>query len=360
MVRLIQDNFVAVSVSNFDRDRRDAVGEFVRACGMQFPRAGGSRWFVTADGKLLGNDPRLALKQWRNLPASQRKPGAVHVAAMKTIDSERALTPPPEGALILKVYYRAFMRRDEGGLRYVRGADLWHDEIGKRAEGAGEEVPPDDVTVCIAADEPAGPRGRHAESLGYGSVTTPQAQPDHVWLAESEWRALMPAQPRRGDNVPVPASLADRLVRCHLNPLHVYGEANPLEQQQVRAAEVTLTVAETSADVVRLRLEGFARLGKAVTPAVKKSRRAFLNQWGYEPRLLGYLEYNPRTRTFTRFDVVALGDQFGRLGLFDSAARPGLQPLGIAFELVRHPAPADRIPPGRTMPARTYFDSSKW
>ena len=50
-------------------------------------------------------------------------------------------------------------------------------------------------------------------------------------------------------------------------------------------------------------------------------------------------------KVITRFDVVAMGDHFGRLGIADSAARVGLQPLGISFELVtamrRGP-----IPPG--------------
>jgi hypothetical protein len=40
----------------------------------------------------------------------------------------------------------------------------------------------------------------------------------------------------------------------------------------------------------------------------------------------------------------------------DSAARVGLQPLGISFELVTGNAAVDRIPPGRTPTAKkNYF-----
>jgi hypothetical protein len=334
MVKSIKANFVSVSVSNYDQNRKDVVGQFVRASGMQFPGAGGSHWFVTANGKLLGRNPKEAMKRWRNLPESERTPGAVRVEERGTFDSKLAPPTPPAGALIVKLHYRALMRKSDGDLRYVTGADLWHDEKGKKTEAA-------------------------IEKIYRGAITTPQAQPDHMWLTQAEWKSLIPAKPRTGEKAPVPAAIADRLCRWHLNPLFVYGEANPLSGKEIRAAEMTLTVTEASADAILLRLDGFARLGKEAPPVATTNSPVCLDQWGYEPRLLGYLEYDLRKQAFTRFDIVALGDHFGRLGICDSAARPGYQPLGIAFELVTTDSPAERIPPGRTMPARDYFDASK-
>src|SRR5688572_26879188 len=104
---------------------------------MKLPGAGGWQWFVTASGKVLqsnnhhglGFNLQKALQKWYALPAAERAPGAVKVGPAGAIDTERALPSPPEGGLILKVYYRAFMR--EGGkLRYVTARDLWHDEKG--------------------------------------------------------------------------------------------------------------------------------------------------------------------------------------------------------------------------------------
>jgi hypothetical protein len=180
-----------------------------------------------------------------------------------------------------------------------------------------------------------------------------------MWLAEAEWRALMPAGVRPGDRVALPPAVADRLVRRHLNPLSVYGETEPLGQRDVRAAELTLTVEGMSAAWVRLRLEGQVKLGKEPPAEAIAGRTACTREWGYEPRLLGLLEYDPRQRVFTRFDVVALGDHFGRLGICDSGARPGLQPLGISFEMVHGERPADRVPPGRASTARHYFDTAR-
>jgi hypothetical protein len=339
--RLIKEHFVAVSVSNFDQGRKDAVGRFFRDAGMQLPGAGGSQWCVTAAGKvLLGNSHNglgfsvtKALEKWNALPAAERAPGAIKVGELGAIDTQRVLPTPPAGGLILKICYRAFMR-DDGKLRYLTGKDLWHDEKGAKSEAAFDTTYP-------------------------GQITTPQAQPDHMWLTEAEWKSLLPANPRKGDKYPVPASITDRILRWHLNPLTVYGETNALERKEVRAGELTLTVDAVAPTRVSLRLDGFAKLGREAPTAVADGKIACVDQWGYEPRLLGYLEYEPEKKVMTRFDIVALGDHFGRLGICDSAARLGLQPLGIAFELVTNPTPADRLPPGRTPTARTYLDRGR-
>lgn len=328
--KLISENFIPVSVSNIDQNRKDAVGEFVRAAGMQFPGAGGSHWYVTADGKVLGRSPKEALKKWQGIAEAERAGGAVKVGDLGDIDPLRTAPTPPVGGLIIKVYYRAFMRDGPGKLRYVVGKDLWHDEDGKKTEEKKESTYP-------------------------GSITTPQAQPDHMWLTEAEWKSLIPAEPRQGDQFPLPAGITNRVIRWHLNPLSVYGETNALEPKAVRAGELTLTVDAVNTSSIRLRLEGFAKLGKEPPVTVAQGKCACIDQWGYEPRLFGFIEYDRVTKVITRFDVVSMGDHFGRLGIADSAARVGLQPLGISFELVTGNAPADRIPPGRTSTAKNYF-----
>ena len=337
--KLIKDNFVAVSLSNFDQNRKDAVGQFLRDAGMQLPGAGGSQWCVTVSGKnLLGKNAHVqsstvkkALETWQALPEVERAPGAVKVGELGERDDARAGATPPVGGLILKIHYRALMRDGAGRLRYMVAKDLWHDEEGKKTEESFDRTYP-------------------------GRITTPQAQPDHMWLTEAEWKSLMPAAPHPGDKLALPSAIANRLIRWHLNPLTVYGETAPLGAKAVRAGEMSLTVEEVVPRLVRLRLDGFAKLGTTPPDAVAQSKIACIDQWGYEPRVLGFLEYDPQKKVFTRFDIVALGDQFGRLGICDSAARVGLQPLGISFELVEKPRPADCVPPGRTPTSRAYFE----
>ena len=343
---LMRENFVAVSLHVLDYDRTDAVGQFLRDSGIKLKRLEGALWCVTPAGKILESNPaaedgktsiswkfdlKRALEKWRAIPDAERAPGAVKVGAMDKVDVQRAVLTPPPGTLILKLHYRAFMREDNK-LRFLSDKDLWYDAKGERTEAK---------TV-------------------YKRITTPQAHPDHMWLSEAEWKSLMPANPRVGDTFAMPAGVADRLVRRHLNPRTVYdGLSDGLDLASVRAAEVNLTVEAVSADTVRLRLDGHAKLGKEPPPDVVAGKIASMSQWGYEPKLLGFLEYDPKKQVFTRFDVVALGDQFGRVGLTIGAARPGCQPLGVAFELVTGDSPADRVPPGSASTSRPYFDPKR-
>ena len=343
--KLIQDNFVSVSLSVVEYDRSDAIGRFLRESGIKLKRLEGSLWCITPAGKILESNPAAiegkgninwkfdlkgALEKWQALPEEERAPGAVKVGKMDAVDTKLAPMPPPPGTMILKLHYRAFMR--EGNkFRYLTDKDLWHDEYGVKTEATLH------------------PR-----------ITTPQAHPDHMWLAEAEWKLLMPANPKVNDKFAMPAGIADRLVRRHLNPRTVYdGHSNGLESGSVRSAELNLTVETVSADQVRLRLDGYANLGQQPPPAVLAGKIASLKQWGYEPKLLGFLEYDLQKQVFTRFELVALGDQFGKVGLTNGAARPGCQPLGITFELVKGDRPADRVPPGSASTTRPYFDPKR-
>ena len=339
-VKLIRENFVTVSVQTSDHFRNDAVGQFCRASGLHLNKWEGIKCCVTAGGKVLemtplGPDLKKTLEKWQALPESERAAGAVKVAEPGPVDAQRVGPTPPAGGLILKVYSRAFMHDGADKLRYVTGKDLWYDEEGKK--------------TLETADQK-------------GRIATPQAQPDHLWLTEAEWKSLIPANPRKGDKVPMPAAIAERILRIHLNPLRFFGRysTDALDRQEVRAGELNLTVAAVGPDVVRLRLDGFAKFGKAPPAAVVKGKIATFDSWGYEPRVLGFLEYDPHKQVFTRFDIVALGDHFGRLGMGGGApSRLGLQPLGMAFELVKGNQPADRIPPGRAFNSSSYFDLAK-
>ena len=339
--KLIQENFVVVSLSVLEYDRTDAVGQFLRDSGMRLKRLEGSLWCVTASGKILEShlavengkerfkpdfDLPKALEKFKALPEAERAPGAVKVGEMGVVDAQRAGLTPPAGTLILKLYFRSFMR-DGNQLRYLTGKDLWYDEQGERTE-----------------TDPG--------------MTAPQAQPDHMWLTEAECKSLMRENPRLGDKFPLPAGISDRLVRRHLNPKSARGHNDALDRRSIRAAELSLTVEAVSADKVRLRLDGNAKLGQEPVAEVLAGKRACIDKWGYEPKLLGFLEYDPQKQLFTRFEVVALGDQFGRLGLIVGASRPGCQPLGITFELVPGVQPADRFPPGGVSTAQQYFDQS--
>jgi len=340
-VKLITESFVPLSVYGADQNRKDAVGQFYREAGLNLDKFEARQVCLTASGKVLGEagfsgiNLEKTLKKWKSLPTSERGPGAVKVAKQGSVDSQSLGPAPPAGGLILKAYTRVLMHDEEGTLRYVKGKELRHGEKG-------------DLT--LEADYQQARTAAH------------EAQPHHMWIKEAEWQSLMPANPKKGDVVTMPAGIIDRFLRWHLNPLRFYGRYGPdaLDRKDIRAGHLTLIVDSVAADRVRLRLDGFGKLGAVPPTAVVEGKVASFDQWGFEPRVLGFLEYDPQKQNFTRFDIVALGEHFGRLGNGRRApSRIGLQPLGIAFQLVKGDRPADRIPPGRPSNSRNYFNLSQ-
>src|SRR5262249_61886665 len=87
-----------------------------------------------------------------------------------------------------------------------------------------------------------------------------RAARDHLWLTAAEWKALIPASPRKGEAVPVPAAVAYRIARFHLWD-NTRGEPPAWGREGVRSLKLTLTVGDVS-DAA-----GTVRGGRAVRAA---------------------------------------------------------------------------------------------
>jgi len=177
------------------------------------------------------------------------------------------------------------------------------------------------------------------------------ASPDHLWLTEASWKSLLPTGRKEGDRYPVPKPITERIL-YQLGPTSLYGEGGVWSKERIRSAELHLVVEEASASRVRLRLEGAAslRLGWQDTQGRRDKYGPGRDFISYEPRFMGSLEVDPRRQVITRFSMVALGDVEGRLPTanFDQSSdfdRPGRNPVGFAFELVRGDVGIDRIAP---------------
>ena len=316
IVRMATHDYVPVACDDwYQRRRQDAEGKFFREVSDQGPHGGqtGTRqgiYLLTAGGKLLGYKNagqnadvmrkvlRDGLAKWAKLPEALRKPGAVVVGDPGKLDGGYTRKPPP-GGLIVNVHARALERQSAGGV-----ADA----------------------VC---------------KVGDGD----EASRDHLWLTEAEWRSLVPTDARVGDKRPVPAPIARRILRFHLID-NLRGEPPLWSAEEVRASEMTLAVQEQTPGQVLLRMEGKALLATAAD--VARAER------GYDAALLGYVRYDRAADRIDRFDVVALGEHWGQ-GRYTQGARPGRQPLGIAFELTRGDKPGDAVPPQGAREEREYF-----
>ncbi|MEX1098647.1 MAG: hypothetical protein WED34_21550 [Planctomycetales bacterium] len=274
----------------------------------------GSISVVTADGNRLrlsnptscGRDGlhvwlKAALRQWEELPEEGRRPGAIEVGELENPDPRFDAFRPPSGALIVRVANRRLAREADGSLRYLRADDL----------DAGQLRHLDRVR------EPAN---------------------DFMWVPQEEWRAMVPRDPRAGDTVAVPDAFVLRLLDHHVNPHLGLMGAGAFGRQSLDAARLTLTVEESSSKTVRLKLAGDLALEQDHRDGTTLS---------YRPAVLGYITYDVPKEAVTRFDMLVLGEEQGRLGGPEYVSGLFSQPrlLGIAFELVSDPSPAEKIRP---------------
>jgi hypothetical protein len=307
IIRMAKEDYVPVTGDDwYQRRRDDPEGQFFRKVADQGPRkgeGGATRqgiYMLTAGGKLLayknaGQAPdvmrevlRRGLAEWSKLPVTERRPGAVRVEKLPKQDA-RYTRRPPTGGLIVDVYTRILDRDNKGG--WCRG------------------------TCAVPGAE--------------------RSARDHLWLTEQEWQMLLPPDAKKGDRFPVPPRIADRLLRFHLVD-NTRGEPPMWKRDDVRSADLRLTVEEATGAGLRLRLDGAALLATDSDSA--KAQR------GFQAQLLGYLAYDAVRKTIDRFDIVAVGEHWGQ-GAHTTGARAGRTPLGIAFALAGKDAPANDVPP---------------
>jgi hypothetical protein len=217
------------------------------------------------------------------------------------VDPQRAALTLPPGTMIVRVFNRHLGWNEDKSLRYVTAEDY----PSERSKAAVER---------------------------FG-----MAQNDFMWVPEKEWRALVPAEPRKGQQVTVPVGFALRLFRYHLDPCRGFSEGAAFVGSKADAGRLTLTVQEVTPAKLAYRLEGAATLQQPGREGTAS----------YEPALLGFLEYDRGKNVFTRFDLLALGTAVNLPTDANGVVTPrkGAYPLGIAFELVTDPTPADRLHP---------------
>jgi hypothetical protein len=289
---------------------------------------------VSAGGKLLGGRPcPEVLEEFEKLPEAQRKPGGIQVPDLKS--SDQAIPSPPEGGLVLRVHARFLSQGEDGKLRYASTADF-----------------------PLMRDKPRVVR-----------VWRLFLQPntEYMWLTREEWQALVPADPVKGRKLPVDSAIAERMARFHLTPQRATtSEGGIVHKRSVQTARLALVVKDVTPQQVRMDLEGFVHWGSDYDPSQATTPNGPLRQ-GFAAPLYGRLEYDRAKKIFTRFDIVAPGDVWGRWGDANGKSmyveRPGRSPFGFAFELATGDSPTDRIPPGgngRYVSDRTgYFAASE-
>ena len=271
-------------------------------------RGGNGDWTVlTPDGRFLGREVKDGMAKWRELPEAERKPGAT--AVKQVTESERQEQPaPPDGALVVRIRQRTLKKTKDGQFALIKG-----------------EEDLDFLNSITKLDR------WHPSFLG--------SFQDVMWLPQDEWQMLIPENPSKGDRLPLPPRVKDRLLLWHLTN-RTLNAGMAWEKTDLRAENVMLTVEEV-APVLRLRLDGKVLFEIEGTDADKKLAWQRTAR-GYDAKMLGFLDYDPRQKTFTRFDMAVVGDWWGG---DNEGGRRNVDrlPLALAFELP--PAEAKRLLP---------------
>jgi hypothetical protein len=296
------DHFIPVALDTYFR----GAGDEVEFCSKI--KAGGNHMAVaSASGKVLGHGDALrmrekeltkALEEFRALPEEDRKP--VLDVPENVAPPKRQLPSPPANGLILKGYC-TYLKADEKG-KIDRSREWYYRENPDRW--------------------PA------------------ETQSDMLWLTESEWKSLIPADPHKGGRADVPAPIQKRLF-CTICIDYMEGSVNALLP---RETSLTLTVETVAPESLTLRLDGFAKLGREFDEKLHKEK----NSRGSDVRLLGYVTVDRSRNALTRFDIVGLGHAWGnKMEYVRREIRLDTVPwlYGITVELVDTRRPIDLVPP---------------
>jgi hypothetical protein len=265
---------------------------------------GNGAWTVlTPDGTFLAYDVKKGWAKWQQLPKAERKPGAFPVK--KVVGRPKCAPPgPAPGTLVVRISMRNLKRTPQGEL------------VRLTAENTRDWV---------------------QKQWWWPWCNHPFA--DTMWLTQEEWHSLTPAHARKGQRFPLPPAVKRRLVLWHLVN-RTFDTGIQWEEKALHSDNLTLLV-EEAAPVLRMRLEGSVVLSDG-TAEVRKD-----GHWtahGYEPRLLGFIDYDPVRKALVRFDVVALGDCWGGDYQGGRCSQVGRLPLAISFELAGN-TPRDQVLP---------------
>ncbi len=157
--------------------------------------------------------------------------------------------------------------------------------------------------------------------------------PDQVWFAKKEARGFLPDQLTPGQKGPVSRLIVERLTRFHLVD-NVHGQTIPYAPSEVTSSKITSEVTGQDGDLVEVQLSG----------TTKASSDKWLlggNYWkpqrdwphGVATKLLGRAVYDRKRGVFTKFEMVALGERWGRTQLNGRAMYTAAEPIGFEFSL---------------------------
>jgi hypothetical protein len=188
-------------------------------------------------------------------------------------------------------------------------------------------------------------RGFHRDAAGKMHSDGQVLHHDSLWMTKAEWQSLVPEHPHVGDSTTVPAFLVSRLGVHHGSGIC---PANGVKISPTPKPILMLTVEDVSPDQLRLRLYGSLQVSEYVSP---------LKIGVIDYQVCGCLHYDVKKKSFTRFDMVAVGD----VTLTASSPPKGKTMVAVLlFELSPGTTPWQRTPPHSCGGQGAYFKAGPY
>ncbi|HEX7902083.1 MAG TPA: hypothetical protein VF950_30260, partial [Planctomycetota bacterium] len=184
LLEFIGKNYILLDVDGYaPGGSKEEVAWWLKVQGKEpGDGCGANAWYVASAGGRQLVDPvsrglpelQKALAVWKALPEAERTP---KIAPWVGDHPKTARLTPPAGALILRAYFSYLDTPAAGDPTPVKKT-RWYSEI----------------------------------------MNTRMPGTDVMWVTEKEWKAMIPAKPRKGEALDFPATLRNRLVTYYMLP----------------------------------------------------------------------------------------------------------------------------------------------
>lgn len=168
------------------------------------------------------------------------------------------------------------------------------------------------------------------ESLDPNETQRVTRNRDTAWFSKSEVAELIPVDAIVGDTFEFPSAFVRRLTGYHFVD-NTKGQTDSFSETQTTSSTISGKIIRHDDREIEVKISG-ATLGQVGSD--RKSGR------GVETKLLGRAVYRTELKSFTEFEIVAVGERWGRTRFNDRRRQRDASPIGYVFEM----APPDATP----------------
>jgi len=152
---------------------------------------------------------------------------------------------------------------------------------------------------------------------------------DFAWFNKDEMLSMLPKQLKKDAEWELPDGLVKRLCRLHLLD-NVRGQTNSYPLDAVKKAVINAKVTKIKKGVVTIELTGEVKLEQG--------------QRGLEAKMLGEAAWNSKDKKFDKFELVVVGERWGRTQFNARQDDTERAPIGYCLQIASDHA-TDKIAP---------------